>query len=251
MTRTLFIILTVLLCHLTAPTAFAFPFNVGERLEYDLSWAGIKAGITIFEVVEIKDVRGREAYHLSSQSRTTGFVSKFYEIDEKANAYLDKKNLYSLGIRIDERRKDQVRKKEVLFDQDAHRAVYTKNGEISNHEIGAAIQDSLSSFYYLRTRDLSPGDELKISTFENGTSYEITAKALQREKISVPAGTFDAIKIHLLIRYKEEFKEKGETLIWLSDDDFKIPVIIKTQTNAGYITAKLTKMKKGEINGTR
>ncbi|MBE9503978.1 MAG: DUF3108 domain-containing protein [Proteobacteria bacterium] len=236
---------------LKAGPVFAFPFHVGERLEYDLSWSGIAAGFTTFEVIGVEGVNGGEAYHLASRSLSNSFVSTFYEVDEQIDSYLDRANLYSQGIKVIQQRDDRRRKKEIYFDQKLHEAVYIKNGEQSIHKIESSVQDSLSSFYYIRTQNLSIGDEIRINTFENGKSYEITAKVLQREKIKVPAGTFNTIKVSLIIKHKEKLKNKGESLIWLSDNEYKFPVKIKTKISVGYITAKLKKMKKGENNGNR
>ena len=251
MRKYLFLIVIAFLFLLKTEPVFAFPFHVGEKLEYDLSWSGIAAGVTTFEVVNMEKINGGEAYHLASKSLSNSFVSTFYKVDEQIDSYLDRANLYSHGITIIEQRKDRRGKKEIYFDQKLHEAVYIKDDEQSIHKIQSSVQDSLSSFYYIRTQNLSVGDEIRINTFENGKSYEITAKVLKGEKIKVPAGIFNTIKVSLIIKHKEELKNKGESLIWLTDDEHKFPVKIKTKISVGYITAKLKKMKKGGNDGAR
>jgi hypothetical protein len=224
---------------------------VGEKLEYNMSWSGIAAGFTTFEVVNMEEINGGETYHLASRTLSNSFVSTFYKVDEQVDSYLDRTNLYSQRIKIIEQRKNRTRKKEIFFDQMLHEAVYIKNGEKSVHKIKASVQDSLSSFYYIRTQNLSIGDEIKINTFENGKSYEITANVIEREEIKVPAGFFKTLKVNLIIKHKEDLKNNGESIIWLTDDEHRFPVKIMTKISVGYITAKLKKMKKGGNDGNR
>ena len=245
MKKLLFLI--VVFSFLLANTGFAstLPFKTGEKLDYDLSWANIAAGQMTMEVAEIIKIDDEDVFRLSSRTLSNKFVSTFYKIDEKVESYLDAKQLHSLGIYTVGIRKERERTTDILFDQEMHKAVYVRNGESSNHDINESTHDSLSSVYFLRTKEMVVGEEIQINTFENRKTYLITVKVLQKEKKTVPFGTFDTIKVKMTVSHNGVPKKRGGSIIWLTDDDKKIPVMFKTKIGVGHITAQLKKMKKG------
>ena len=60
-----------------------------------------------------------------------------------------------------------------------------------------------------------------------------------RETIKVEAGTFKCIIVEPLAKEGGLFKSDGRVLIWLSDDDRKIPVKITTKVLIGSIGSEL------------
>jgi hypothetical protein len=57
----------------------------------------------------------------------------------------------------------------------------------------------------------------------------------------VDAGTFKCIVIEPMVTEGGLFKSEGNILVWLSDDDRKIPVKVATKIPIGYVEAKLTR----------
>jgi hypothetical protein len=57
----------------------------------------------------------------------------------------------------------------------------------------------------------------------------IRIQVLGRERIKVPAGEFDAIVIHPVIKAKGIFSEGGDARIWISDDDRRLVLQIKAK----------------------
>ena len=57
----------------------------------------------------------------------------------------------------------------------------------------------------------------------------VRIRVLRREKVSVPAGTFDAIVIQPIIKTKGIFSEGGKAEVWLSDDDRHIILQMKSR----------------------
>ena len=64
-------------------------------------------------------------------------------------------------------------------------------------------------------------------------------KFLGRQRIEVDAGTFDCIIIEPLMKEGGLFKSEGRVVIWLTDDDRKIPVKVSTRVVIGSIDAEL------------
>ncbi|MCS7053231.1 MAG: DUF3108 domain-containing protein, partial [Ignavibacterium sp.] len=61
-----------------------------------------------------------------------------------------------------------------------------------------------------------------------------------KETVTVPAGKFDCIIVEPLVQEGGLFKHEGNIIIWLTDDELKIPVRVKTKIIVGYIDADLT-----------
>jgi hypothetical protein len=78
----------------------------------------------------------------------------------------------------------------------------------------------------------------------------VTVKILKREEIKVKAGTFKTIKVQPLIKHNDVFKNKGDIFIWLTDDDNKLPVLIKTEVKIGHVKAEATNLIIGETDGS-
>ena len=82
-------------------------FEIPERLEYDLKWLGIKAGESALEINRIGD----ERVMIVSTSRSIGWVSFFYPVDDRVESVFDMKSawypvMYHLKILEGDREKD-------------------------------------------------------------------------------------------------------------------------------------------------
>ncbi len=65
-------------------------------------------------------------------------------------------------------------------------------------------------------------------------------KVLRREVLVTPLGRFNTIVIHPLLKSEGIFARTGDMFIWLTDDERRIPVQMKSKVAVGSITATLT-----------
>jgi hypothetical protein len=70
-------------------------------------------------------------------------------------------------------------------------------------------------------------------------------RVIGRERITVPAGTFDTIVLQPMIRTKGIFSEKGEARIWLTDDASRVMVKMTAKVAFGTLTMALTSARPG------
>jgi len=241
------IFIAILFFPVKVPAA-SLPFDVGEKLEFGLSWMGIPAGTTILHVRDKKTIDGKEAFHIESTSWSNRFVSTFYKVDDRIECYMDAKDLTGIKMKIKQREGRHKNDKEILFNQTERRAEYIKNGSKSMHEVPNNIRDSLSSFYFLRTMDLEVGKDVIIDTFASGKLYKVTVEVLKKERLMLKLGTFNTIKVRPKLKHNDVFMNKGDVYIWLTDDEEKIPIQIKSEIVIGSIKAELTKLERGGKN---
>ena len=62
---------------------------------------------------------------------------------------------------------------------------------------------------------------------------------LRKERIKVPAGTFDAIVIRPSVKSKGIFSENGQAEVWLSDDERHIMLQLKSKLSFGSLNLYL------------
>lgn len=216
------------------------PVRAGESLRFSVQYGVIKAGSAWLEVPEIKDYNGHAAYALVARAESNSFFSSVYKVRNRIESMWDKDSLYSLRY-AENRREGKFRvKSEMLFDYSRKEAKYD-NGKV--YPIPAHVQDALSSFYYTRFQALPIGGSIVFDYHASRKSQPLEVKILGRERIKVPAGTFDCIAIEPILKAGGIFKNKGRLVIWITNDERRIPVLMKSKVLIGSISVVLQEAK--------
>jgi hypothetical protein len=124
------------------------------------------------------------------------------------------------------------------FDQLDNIAI-TKDGR---YRIPPYVYDATSALFYVRTLDFSksrPGQKLFLQNFYKDSTYQLAVKFLGYQQISVDAGTFNCVLVEPLMKEGGLFKSDGRIIIWMTNDERKIPVKVSTQVVIGSIDAEL------------
>ena len=223
--------------------AHAEPFKVPEKFIYDLTWAGIKAGTAALELKKDGD-----RVKIVSTAQSARWVSVFYTVDDRIESVLAHNPSFSpigqpLRYRIKIREGKHRRDKEVVFDRDRNKATYRDylKNEKKEFDVPPSVFDPISSFYYLRTLKLTVGEPVYVTIFDSKKVWNVEVQVLRRERVTLPAGTFDTIVVKPNMKSEGIFYRKGEIFIWLTDDEKHIPVQLQTKVAVGSITATLVK----------
>ena len=211
------------------------PFAAGEKMVFSVQYGLVNAGEATLEVRNLAALNGRPCYRIVSDARTNDFFSKFFEVRDRYESYMDTTNLYSLRyekhVREGKFKSDDV----VDFDQNAHRAIY-KNKKVP---IPPRTQDVLSAMYYVRTLPLEVGQSISIANHTDGKNYPLVVKVLGRERVKVDAGEFNCIVVEPILRGPGVFSQKGRLTVWLTDDRRRMPVLMKSKVVIGHVAAIL------------
>ncbi len=217
------------------PLPIFVPFGDGEKFVYSVQYGIINAGEASLEVRNIANIDSIPCYHIISDARSNRVFSKFFKVRDRFESFMDTVSLVSLyyekHLREGKYRKDEA----VKFDQSAHKAIY-KDREVP---IPPRTQDVLSSLYYVRTLPLNVGESFAVANHTNGKNYPLLIKVLREEKVTVEAGTFDCIVVEPLLRSAGLFKHKGRLTVWLTNDAYRIPVLMESKVVVGAISAVL------------
>jgi hypothetical protein len=216
------------------------PFGVGERLEYDVKFGSIKAGEGLMEVRGIEDVRGRPAYHTFFQVK--GGIPLF-RVRDIFQSWIDTTTLSSLRFvqDQDEGPKERERRYEIYPDRQVYRELVKGEGE-ERPSVARPLDDG-SFLYFIRTIPLEVGKTYTFHRYFRPDRNPVTIKVLRRERVRVPAGTFDAVVLQPQIKTKGIFGEDGHAEVWLSDDDARIMLQMKSRLKFGSLNLYLTKYR--------
>ncbi len=232
----------------TAPLAALTVFP--ENLKFEISWGPVNVGEASLEVAQKVSFNGKLAYHIISQARSNSFCDTFYKVRDLNESWMDAINLSSLGYSKNLREGHFFRDEWVFFNHDTHfflARTVSKNGSViySTGPIISHIEDILSSLYYLRSQTLTPGKNVLVNV-NTKKNWPLLVRVIRKEKITVPAGTFDTILVEPLVRKHGIFIQKGRKLqVWLTDDAKKIPVQMQVDIFFGHVSAVLVSGVKG------
>lgn len=214
-------------------------FGKGERLVYNVQYGLINAGEATLEIRNIASIEGSDCYRVVSNARTNRFFSKIFKVRDRFESYIDTTELVSKRYEKHLREGKFKRDVSVVFDQDKHIAKYSDK-EVP---IPPRTQDVLSALYYARTLPLEVGQAINIANHTDGKNYPLVIKVHRRETITVDAGTFRCLVVEPVLRGPGLFTQKGRLTVWLTDDRYKVPVLMKSKVVIGHVAAVLKEMK--------
>jgi hypothetical protein len=218
-----------------------------EELAYDVSWGIVGVGRATLNVREIVDFNGIPAYHIVSEAKSNAFCDTFYKVRDVNESWIDARNLTSLGYSKKLREGHFFRDEWVLYDKPAGKFLSKKTNRDgtfawSAGTIPVQVQDILSAVYYVRSRPLAPGDEI-VADVNTKQTWPLVVRVLRRETVKTGAGTFPCLVVEPALRDEGIFIQKGRKLqLWFTDDERKVPVLMRVEVFFGHVTARLSKM---------
>lgn len=227
-----------------ASTATALAFNPGEELTYSVSYGVVPAGSWWLRVVELSEFEGRPAYHFMSRVESNEGVSVIYEIDSSEEAWFDAAELYSLKYIRRSIENNKSYDRDYRFDQEQHLR-FTAKGDTKPASPRAV--DQLSILYFIRLLPFEPGAKFMLRNLADPEDNPLGIQVLKKERVKVPAGTFETYLLKLDFKTNHGmFKKGGENLIWVTADDRHMPVKVSSKIGLGRFRAELVEFSAGE-----
>lgn len=222
-------------------------FGAGERFLYDVKYGFIKAGEAGIEILpELVDYRDTSCYHIHTWAQTSKAFSAFFRVDDSIHSYMDPRGIFTWYFekRLNEGSYHDV--KVVDYDQRRGKAyLYDKGVPKDTTNIPLFVQDAITALYYFRLQDIDVGRSYHVPTHDIRKTYPLRVDVLALEEIEVGAGTFRCFKVEPVLESAGIFKQKGRIFIWFSDDDYRMPVLLKSKVTIGSFTAELREFTRG------
>ena len=213
-------------------------FGLGERLVFDVNYGFITAGEATLQVAGTDTIAGRICYRIEFRVNSLPSFAWIYRVEDRYVTYIDEETIAPWNFEQHVREGSYKRDFTAEFDQRKNVAT-TSEG---TYPIPPYVHDILSAFYFARTIDygpMKPGDQVELHNFYKDKTYELAVRFLGRQELDVGAGTFRTVVIEPLVKEGGLIKSEGRIVIWLTDDDRKIPVRVNTKVVIGSIDTEL------------
>lgn len=216
-------------------------FGVGEKLTFDVSFGFIVAGqATMMIDPDVQIQHGHRCYHIRFDVASSKSFDWLYRVHDHYDTYVDIDGIYPVRFEQHVREGGYSRDFVADFDQAKHVATTSDN---MSFPIPEFVHDILSAYYFVRTMDLKSmhkDEEVQLQNFYKDKAHELGVRIRGRQDVEVGAGTFHCVIVEPMVKEGGLFKSDGRILIWLTDDDRKIPVKVSTKVVIGSIDAVMT-----------
>jgi len=213
-------------------------FDVGERLVFDVNYGFITAGSAVLEIPALDSLGGRKCFRVEFRVNSLPSFSWIYRVEDRYVTYIDAATI--APWKFEQRVREGSYSRDFVAEFDQRRNVArTSEG---TYPVPPYVHDILSAFYFARTVDYTPlkaGDQVQLYNFYKDKTYDLLVRVLGRQQLEVAAGTFNTVVIEPLVREGGLIKSEGRIVIWLTDDERKIPIRVNTKVVIGSIDTEL------------
>jgi len=216
------------------------PFGVGERLVFSINYGAVNAGEGVLEITRMEEFQGHRCYRVESTASSNRFFSGFYRVRDKVVSYIDEEGLFSRYFMKRLREGSYRKTVEIEFDHTAAVARYHDGREF---ETVAGVHDVLSGFYFVRTLDLEVGRDVFLSAHSSRETYDLRVIVHSRQTVETGLGSFDCFVIQPVMVGEGIFKHEGDLMIYLTADERRIPVLVKSELPVGSVSVELSEYR--------
>jgi hypothetical protein len=216
-----------------AADAQRLPFGPGEHAVYEVRLGAFPAGTGTLSVTGRQMVDGEQTLHTVMTLRGG---NAFYRLNNRYESWFDTDGLFSRRFHKNTHEGRSRRNRTYYFNPE-RRTFRRENDETGTLPTSEPLDD-LSFLYFARTLPLEPGATYRLPRYFKADGNPVVIQVLRRETIRVPAGQFRAIVVRPIIQTDGMFSQGGNAEVYLSDDQHRIPVFIRT--DAGWLPASIT-----------
>jgi hypothetical protein len=210
------------------------PFSVGEKLTYEVRFGPIAVGTATMHVVGMERVRDVMAYRTRFEVRGG---NRLYRVEDRYESWFDTRTLSSLRYAQDINEGSYKRQR--TFEIFPDRRVFLESGNPEEQPSVAQPLDEGSFLYFMRTIPLEVGRTYDFHRYFRPDRNPVSVQVLRRERVRVPAGTFDAIVVRPIIRTRGIFSEGGRAEVWFADDSTRRVLQIRSRLSFGSLNLHL------------
>jgi hypothetical protein len=222
-----------------------FPELRPLRATYRFGWSGLTAATG-----DVHFTKAGDKFQFDGAGRTVGFVRALWKLDVNHRAVADAETLHP----IETQQTESYRRKKIstflTFKSNGVTRARTEGegaaaGTKTRQFDFANLFDLHSAALYLRSQPLNDRSVYRVVVYPATNAYLATITVLGREKVSVHAGSYNAIKLDLQLKRVgkhlelEPHRKFRRATIWVSDDADRLLLRIEAQIFVGTIFADL------------
>lgn len=223
-------------------------FNPGEKIVYKIyyNWGfvWISAGEVVFKVEEKDD-----QYHISAVGRTYKSYDWVFKVRDYFDSYIEKETLLPQRTirKVSEgnyRLYDDVTYQHNLSVAISKKGKSAEDLKPEKIALSGCTHDVLSSIYMMRNLDFSkkkPGSSMPMNIYLDRKIYslDVVYAGKDDEKRIKGLGQCSALEFRPQLVVGNVFKDNDGMIVWVSNDENKIPLMIESPISVGSVKAVL------------
>jgi uncharacterized protein DUF3108 len=216
----------------------AEPIFIGETLRFTMTIMGVTGGELTLSARKA-ELAGKPVYKFEMSALSSDVLSKVFLVRDYLASWVDPKTLRSL--RFEKHAVEGKRVRDELIEFFYDKGIAVRDGKTI--PIANPAFDALSSVYYIRTLDLSGSAPIVLNVVSKRL-LSLTVHVQGRETVTTPAGTFRTIRVEPKSTEGGLIGKGKNLLLWVTDDERKVPVQIRSKLKVGTLIGKLIAMEK-------
>lgn len=230
------------------------PFKVGETLIYEGKFSKIIRGLAIADLsFTLTNAPNSDDYLVKAEARSKGTLLKLFRFSflQKIDSTIDADDFRALKTVKRDIQKDRVRDSEAVFNYGEKRVTYIetdpKEPMRPPRKMASSIEekthDLVSAIYSLRLLPLAVGKSFDVLVSDSGFVYKVPVRVTAREQQKTIFGKIWCFRIEPEVFGENRLVEqKGSMIIWIADDERRIPVRSQLNTEIGRVEVKLKRV---------
>lgn len=230
------------------------PFAVGETLTYEGKFSKIIRGIAVADMTfKVMNAPNNQDYLIKAEAKSKGTLLKLFRFSflQQIDSTIDKEEFRVLRTVKRDVQKERVRDSEALFDYKEKRVTYVETDPKDTmrppRNIASSIEDEthdmISGIYNLRLLPLAVGKKFELAVSDSGLVYKVPLRVTAREQQKTVLGKVWCFRVEPEIFGENRLiEQKGSMIIWITDDEKRIPVRSQLNTEIGKVEVKLKKV---------
>ncbi len=195
------------------------------------------------EVDPITTLNGSDVYHFVVTAETIPAIDLIYKVRDRIDAYTDTDISKSVLYRKKQQEGRSIRDITLTFDWDKKEAQYINFDEILKPiAIMEGSFDPLSAFYYVRKLEIKENSVIERPITDGKKNVTGYVKVVRREQIVIGEKKYDTYLIEPELKEVGGVFEKSKNAkiqVWITADERKIPVRVKSKVVVGSFIAEL------------
>lgn len=228
-------------------------FQAGEKLTFTMhyEWGAVNSDVgTGTVVLDTMRYNGVKAFHCSVYGKTTRLFDLFFKVREDFDSWFACDGLRPLKFTRDTHEGHYIARNTYIYDWNAVEPhidadVYSSSSGQRNLELPltSCTYDLPSLFFLARNMDIDnivPGKKYPMTFAIDDDVYNVYFILYGRETIKVKGlGTVKTIKFAARLLAGEVFTGEEDMMIWVADDDNRIPVCFEAPILVGTASGRL------------
>ncbi len=215
----------------------------GEELfKYDVFWSGgIKVGEIYLAINSLNTCS--DCYEIDSTITTKGgIIDSLYHVRDRHVTQVKGPERLPYFCEIWQKEGRRYRAHKIIhYDQVNHTIRKKKDGDPERlYELNGFVHNEFSSFFSSRLMNLDVDKPFLVPTFGDDKRNEVVVQTLKQEDLEDTVfGDIQTLKVTPILTFSGLYDKKGDTVIWYTNDECRVPVHIESKIIIGSLTAKL------------